>query len=145
VLRSEDQGGRGIPVFRYDTFVQAGASQEYSFVTALPRAASYVLVHSSFRYGLHARWLEERALRLARFVGLVQFSLSHVTLPHTAQRVFDVRLQKNRTPPRTGYHKAPLPPERVYSSRATFGGASASAFGRAEASLKYFSEQERCT
>ena len=98
MLRSEDQGGRGIPVFRYDTFVQAGASQEYSFITALPRAASYVLVHSSFRYGLHARWLEERALRLARFVGLVQFSLSHVTLPHTAQRVFDVRLPKEPHP-----------------------------------------------
>lgn len=90
VRRAEGRGGRGIPILRYDTFVQAGVSQEYGFVTAVPASATYVLVHCSFRYGVHPGRTETMVLRFARWVGLIHYSLSHITEPHTAQRVFQV-------------------------------------------------------
>lgn len=55
VRRAEDRRGRGIPILSYDTFVQPGVNQVYTFVTAVPTTATYVLVYSSFRYGFHVR------------------------------------------------------------------------------------------
>jgi hypothetical protein len=89
--KGKERGGRGIPIVSYDTFVQPGVSQAYSFVTALPGSASYILVYSSFRYGVHARYLERLTLRIARMLGIIQYSLAHVTQAHTAQRVFNLR------------------------------------------------------
>lgn len=92
-----DRGGRGIPILRYDTFVQAGVSQDYGFVTAVPASATYVLVLCSFRYGVHPGFVETKVLKLARAVGLIHYSLSHIREPHTAQLVFPVN-----TPPKSG-------------------------------------------
>ncbi len=84
------RGGRGIPILRYDTIVQAGVNQEYSFVTTVPTCATFVLVYCSFRYGVHPGRRETKLLNLARAAGLIHYSLSHIAEPHVAQRVFDV-------------------------------------------------------
>lgn len=91
VRNGAQRGGRGIPIVSYDTVVQPRVSQVYIFITALPSSASYVLVYSSFRYGVHPRYLERLTLRIARAMGFIQYSLYHVTQPHTAQRVFSLR------------------------------------------------------
>jgi hypothetical protein len=98
VWEAEERGGRGIPLLRYDTFVQPGVTQEYAFVTAVSASAACVLVYSSFRYGIHPRPFEAFVLKIARGIGLTHYSLSHITEPHTAQRVFDVTLER---PPRS--------------------------------------------
>jgi hypothetical protein len=90
VRKGEERGGRGIPIVSYDTFVQPSVSQVYTFVTALPDSARYILIYSSFRYGVHPRYLERLTLRIARTLGIIQYSLSHISQPHTAQRVFNL-------------------------------------------------------
>lgn len=51
----QDRGSLRRGEFRivpYDTFVQPGVEQIYTFVTALPATAAYVLARASFRYEL---------------------------------------------------------------------------------------------
>ena len=91
--KAEDGGGRGIPVLAYDTFVQRGVDQVYTFITALPTTASYVLVHASFRYGADPCRLERWAWWLARRAGIVQYDLSHITQPHTTERIFNLKAE----------------------------------------------------
>ncbi len=74
-------------------------NQVYTFVTAVPTSATYILVYSSFQYGLHARSFERGILKIARWVGLIHFSLSHITQPHTAQRVFNLRAPSRTSTP----------------------------------------------
>ena len=77
-------------VVPYDTFVQPGVAQYYSFVTALPRTASYVLVRSSFRYQLRPSKMQRGILRIGRQIGMFQYSLSHIREPHTVEKSFNV-------------------------------------------------------
>jgi hypothetical protein len=79
---------RGVCLLLYDTFVQAGVEQLYTFVTAVPSSNAFVLVWSSFEYAQHPSVFQSAALLLSRWFGLIQYSLGHVTKPHTAERVF---------------------------------------------------------
>jgi hypothetical protein len=77
-------------VVPYDTFVQPGVDQTYTFVTALPPTAKYALIRASFRYQLKASKMQLATLRLSRKVGMIQYSLNHVKEPHTVERVFNI-------------------------------------------------------
>jgi hypothetical protein len=77
----------------YDTFVQPGVEQKYTFVTALPQTASYVLARSSFRYEMRPSRTQLRILRLSRKLGMFQYSLDHVREPHTVEKSFNIRDQ----------------------------------------------------
>jgi len=81
---------RGITVVPYDTFVQAGVDQLYTFPTAVPESAAFVLIWSSFRYAQSPKPLQRAVLAVSRRLGLVQFTLRHVTAPHTVERLFSV-------------------------------------------------------
>jgi len=83
--------GRGIPIMRYDTFVQAGVDQIYSFITTVPKSASFVQLWSSFNYAQSPSRLQGFIVRLSRRLGLIQFSLKHLYEPHTAERMFMVQ------------------------------------------------------
>lgn len=74
----------------YDTFVQPGVAQLYTFVTALPKTSIYLLARASFRYQLRASQLQLRILRVSRKLGLLQYSLNHVRVPHTVERSFKI-------------------------------------------------------
>jgi hypothetical protein len=83
----------GIPILRYDTFVQPGVDQTYTFVTAVPKSTTFVRVFSSFEYELHPSRFQRAILFLSRRFGLLQYSLDHVRAPHTAERVFRMTSQ----------------------------------------------------
>ena len=74
----------------YDTFVQPGVAQLYTFVTALPNTSMYLLARSSFRYQLRPSKMQLRILRVSRKLGLLQYSLNHVRVPHTVERTFKI-------------------------------------------------------
>ncbi len=74
----------------YDTFVQPGVEQLYTFVTALPRTCSYILVRASFRYEVRPSRMQLGVLRISRRVGMLQYSLDHVREPHTIEKSFKI-------------------------------------------------------
>jgi hypothetical protein len=74
----------------YDTFVQPGVIQIYSFVTALPRISSYLLARASFRYQLRPSTMQLQILKVSRKLGMLQYSLHHVNVPHTIEKSFRV-------------------------------------------------------
>jgi hypothetical protein len=80
-----------VRVVPYDTFVQPDVEQVYTFVTALPRQSTYVLVRASFRYEMHPSKMQLRVLRISRRLGMIQYSLDHVNKPHTVERTFPLR------------------------------------------------------
>jgi hypothetical protein len=81
--------GRGeFLLIPYDTFVQPGVCQTYTFVTALPLTAAYVLTHASFRYEARPSRTQLMVLRISRKLGILQYSLDHIRKPHTFERVF---------------------------------------------------------
>ena len=80
----------GILLLPHDTFVQPGVNQAYTFVTAVPGAAAFVRVLASFEYELRPSRFQEFILSLGRRLGLLQYSLKHISEPHTAERVFAV-------------------------------------------------------
>jgi hypothetical protein len=86
----ETRDERGMLVLRYHTFIQAGVKQTYTFVTAVPESIIFVLVWASFEYELRPSPFQKRVLRLSRRIGLLQYSLDHVSRPHTTERVFRV-------------------------------------------------------
>ncbi len=77
-------------VVPYDTFVQPGVEQVYTFVTALPRTSLYVLARASFRYEMHPSRTQLAVLRISRKVGMIQYSLDHIRKPHTVERSFKI-------------------------------------------------------
>jgi hypothetical protein len=90
-------GSGEFSVIPYDTFVQPGINQLYTFVTALPRASSYVLARASFRYQLRPTELQLWILGISRRLGMLQYSLSHINEPHTIERVFKISDEANDT------------------------------------------------
>ena len=72
----------------YDTFVQPGVDQIYTFVTAVPDNADCILAWASFEYAQTPSAYQNLILRLSRKLGLVQYSLQHVGEPHTLERAF---------------------------------------------------------
>lgn len=85
---------RGITVVPYDTFVQAGVDQIYTFPTAVPASTEFVLVWASFGYAQSPKALQRAVLWSSRRLGLVQFTLRHVTAPHTVERLFRVDAER---------------------------------------------------
>jgi|SRR3990172_434087 len=81
---------RGIKVVPYDTFVQPGVNQAYTLVTAIPKSTTFVLVWSSFQYAQHPTLITRLIWFVSRRIGLIQYSLDHVSEPHTIERVFRV-------------------------------------------------------
>jgi hypothetical protein len=77
-------------VVPYDTFVQPGVNQNYTFATALPSAARYLLARASFAYQLHPSRGQLLVLRFGRFMGLMQYSLHHIREPHTIEKSFNL-------------------------------------------------------
>lgn len=77
-----------IPIVPHDTFVQPGVNQVYTLVTALPQSATYMLVWAQFRYAQHPSRLQWFVIKLSRRLGLIHYSLDHVTKPHTTERAF---------------------------------------------------------
>lgn len=86
----DENGQRGLNVVPHDTFVQPGVDQVYTLVTAVPKSTSHVLIWSSFQYAQHPTLLSRFVLFLSRRLGLIQYSLDHVSKPHTIERVFPV-------------------------------------------------------
>jgi hypothetical protein len=84
----------GVPVIEYDTFVLPGVDQVYTFITSIPKSASFVRVEAEFCYpgidSIMARFL----LWFAHKMGLINYTLKSITEPHTCERVFDVRKKK---------------------------------------------------
>lgn len=79
---------RGILILKYDTFVEPGVDQRYPFFTTLPIAAEYVLIWGSFECGEKPSRFQELILWFARKIRLVQYSLNHISKPHTVEKVF---------------------------------------------------------
>jgi len=84
---------RGVCLMAYNTFVQAGVEQLYTFVTAVPSSNSFLLAWASFEYAQHPSTFQHASLWLSRRLGLIQYSLAHVAEPHTAERVFSTNVQ----------------------------------------------------
>jgi hypothetical protein len=82
--------GRGFLLLDDDTFVQAGVDQTYTFVTALPEGCRYALIWASFQYAQSPRGLQNVFLGLSRRLGLIQYTLKHVTEPHTVERLVKI-------------------------------------------------------
>jgi len=72
----------------HDSFVQPGIDQQHAFETTVPSSTAYVLAWSSFEYAQSPSALQKAMLWLGRRPGLVQFTLEHVSEPHTTERVF---------------------------------------------------------
>jgi hypothetical protein len=90
ILDNDPDSPSLIPVLNYDTFVQPGVDQAYTLVTALPRSATYLLVWAQFRYANCPSTFERVVIRVSRALGLIHYSLDHVTEPHTIERAFKV-------------------------------------------------------
>jgi hypothetical protein len=81
---------RGICILGHKTFVQPGVDQVYAFATTIPASARYALVWASFNYAQKAGPFQRAALWISRRLGLIQYSLTRVTKPHTIERAFRV-------------------------------------------------------
>jgi hypothetical protein len=89
--KKDDSGeSRGILLLQHDTFVQPGVDQIYAVATTVPASATFVLVWSSFRYAQRPSAGQRVLLHVARALGLIQYSLTHVRKPHTVERIFFV-------------------------------------------------------
>ena len=82
---SADQVKR-IPITPHDTFVQPGVSQVYTVVTAVPNDATFLLVHCKFEYAQRPTSVQNLSVALSRRLGLIQYTLKHVSEPHTIER-----------------------------------------------------------
>ena len=87
---------RGILLLEHDTFVQPAVDQVYGLATTVPESVSIVLVWASFRYAQRPSIGQKVILRVARRLGLIQYSLTHVRVPHTVERVFFVGRERSR-------------------------------------------------
>ena len=79
---------RGFLILEYDTFVQPGVDQKYTFVTTVPGDTLCALTWCSFQYAQQLSSGQERILKISRRLGLIQYSLQHVQEPHTVESVF---------------------------------------------------------
>jgi hypothetical protein len=74
-----------ISITPHDTFVQPGVSQTYTVVTAVPEDASFLLVHCQFEYAQRPTPIQNLSVALSRRLGLIQYTLEHVSEPHTIE------------------------------------------------------------
>ncbi|HUB18599.1 MAG TPA: hypothetical protein VL990_08185 [Acidobacteriaceae bacterium] len=78
-------------IVKYDTFVQPGVQQRYTFTTLLPGSAIYALARASFRYQMRPSRLQLAILAISRRLGMIQYSLNNITKPHTVEKTFNLR------------------------------------------------------
>lgn len=84
----EQQKHRGFLIIEHDTFVQRGVDQVYTFVTTIPENAICCLTWCSFQYAQEPRGWQKMVARVSRRMGLIQYTLEHVQVPHTVEDVF---------------------------------------------------------
>ncbi len=84
----EQQKHRGFLILEHDTFVQRGIDQAYTFVTTMPKDAICCLTWCSFQYAQEPRGWQKIIARISRKMGLIQYTLKHVQVPHTVEDVF---------------------------------------------------------
>jgi hypothetical protein len=77
-------------ILGYDTFVQPKVEQVYTFITSLPMTATYVQVKCSFNYGQYPSKSQRIIISISRRLGLIQYSLTHATQPHTIEHIFSL-------------------------------------------------------
>jgi hypothetical protein len=83
-------------VVPYDTFVQPDVEQLYAFATAIPLSAGYLMARASFEYEMHPSKIELGILRLSRKIGMIQYSLDHISKPHTIEKSFNLGTTASR-------------------------------------------------
>jgi len=76
----------------HNTFVQPNVDQKYSFVTSISGNVEYLHAHAEFQYAQKPKAIQSGILWLSRQIGLIQYSLQHIYMPHTVQRVFNVKI-----------------------------------------------------
>lgn len=86
--RWRQQKHRGFLVLEHDTFVQAGIDQIYTFVTMVPEDAICCLIWCSFQYAQEPKKWQKIVSKISRKLGLIQYNLDHVQIPHTVEDVF---------------------------------------------------------
>ena len=79
---------RGFLLVPYHAFVQPSVNQSYPFISTLPKEATFVFVWASFNYAQQIGPLQDALLRLSRQLGLIQYTLSHLSEDHTIEHVF---------------------------------------------------------
>jgi hypothetical protein len=79
---------RGFLLVEHNTFVLPNVDQTYTFTTSVPNNTTYVLAYSSFEYEIKLTRINAIVIRLSRFLGIIQYSLTHIDQPHTCERVF---------------------------------------------------------
>jgi len=94
--RSEDfsKCEKEFMVIRYDTFVQPGVKQVYTFVTTLPEDAFILLVKGEFKYAQNPTELQRVILWISKQLGLINWSLYNIENPHSIERCFNIGQEK---------------------------------------------------
>ena len=79
-------------VLRQRTFVKPGVDQVYTFVTSVPDSVSYVRIYATFEYPKEYSRLQRYSLAISRRLGLINYALKNINVPHTCERIFKVEL-----------------------------------------------------
>jgi len=82
----------------WDTFVQPGVDQKYSFVTTVSKEAEFLHAHAQFQYAQKPKTIQKAVLKVSRGIGLIQYSLEHIFSPHTIQRAFNLKSSTKNAP-----------------------------------------------
>lgn len=81
---------RGIRIIPYDTLVNPGVDQIYTYTAKVTQNTKYIMVRSSFEYGQVPTIAQRVIFKLSRKLGLIQYSPIHLRAPQTTERVFKV-------------------------------------------------------
>jgi hypothetical protein len=82
-------------VLRHRTFVKPGVDQVYTFGTSVPDSVSYVRIYATFEYPKEYSRLQRYSLAISRRLGLINYALKNIVVPHTCERIFKVELAPN--------------------------------------------------
>ena len=85
-------------ILKYDSIVQPGVKQVYSFVTAIPSNVVYLLLRGEFKYAQKPKILQKVILFISRRLSLINWSLHHIRKPHTIERCFKVPEEQHKEP-----------------------------------------------
>jgi hypothetical protein len=94
-LTKKESNDHTFHLLNYDTFVKPSVDQVYTFITSVPKSASYVRIFSSFKYPENPSILQKYCLNLGRQFGLINYTLEDIYEPHTCERAFKVELKEN--------------------------------------------------
>ena len=77
---------RGFLILEYDTFVQEGIDQAYTFTTTLPSDTLCFLTWCSFEYAQQMFGWQKVVSQISRNLGLIHYTLQHAEDPHTVEK-----------------------------------------------------------